>query len=105
MQEKKILLQCRRPRFDPWVGKIHWRRDRLPTPVFLGFPGGSAGNESACNAGDLGLIPGLGKSPGAGNGCLLQYSGLENSMDCIIHRVTKSQAQLNDFHFILIRAV
>ena len=37
-----------------WVGKIHWRRDRLPTPVFLGFPCGSAGRESACNAGDLG---------------------------------------------------
>ena len=44
------------------------RRDRLPTPVFLGFPGGSAGKEYACNAGDLGLIPGLGRSPGEGNG-------------------------------------
>ena len=40
-------------------GKIHWRRDRLPTPVFLGFPCGSAGKESACNVGDLGSIPGL----------------------------------------------
>ena len=47
----------------------------------LGFPGGSVGKESACNAGDLGLIPGLGRSPGEGNGCPLQYSGLENSMD------------------------
>ena len=46
------------PRFDSWVGKIPRRRDRLHTPVFLGFPGGSAGKESACNAGDLGLIPG-----------------------------------------------
>ena len=46
------------------------------------FPGGSAGKESACNAGDLGLIPGLGGSPGEGKGHLLQYSGLENSMDC-----------------------
>ena len=63
------------------VGKIHWRRDRLPTPVFLGFPCGSAGNESACNAADLGLIPGLGRSPGEGKGYPLQYSGLENSMD------------------------
>ena len=44
---------------DFWVGKIHWRRDRLPIPVFLGFPGGSTGEESACNAGDLGSIPGL----------------------------------------------
>ena len=103
MQEKRIFLQCRRPRFNPWVGKIHWRRLAtrwLPIPVFLGFPGGLAGKESACNAGDLGLILGLGKSPGEGNGYPLQYSGLENSMDCIVHRVTKSQTQLNDFHFI-----
>ena len=56
------------------VGKIHWRRDRLPTPVFMGFPGGSAGKESTCNAGDLGLIPGLGRSPGEGRGYPLQYS-------------------------------
>ena len=41
------------------TGKIRWRRDRLPTPEFLGFPGGSAGKGSACNVGDLGLIPGL----------------------------------------------
>ena len=46
-------MQCRRPWFDSWVRKIHWRRDRLPIPVFLGFPGGSAGKESACNVGDL----------------------------------------------------
>ena len=54
--------------------------DRLPTPIFLGFPGGSAGQESTCNAEDLGLIPGLGRSLGEGNGYPLQYSGLENSM-------------------------
>ena len=57
------------------------RRDRLPTSVFLGFLGGSAGKESACNEGHLGLNPGLGRSPGGGNGYPLQYSGLENSMD------------------------
>ena len=51
-------------RFDSWVGKIFWRRDRLPTPVFGGFPGGSDCKESTCNAGDLGSIPGLGRSPG-----------------------------------------
>ena len=68
-----------------------WRKDRLPTPVFFGFPGGSAGKESACNAGDLGSIPGLGRSPGAGKGDPLQYSGLENSMDYIVHGVTESQ--------------
>jgi len=56
-----------------------------------GFPGGSAGKESACNAGDLGLVPGLGRSPGEGIGYPLQYSGLENSMDCIVHAVAKSQ--------------
>ena len=57
---KKIHLQCRKPQFDPWVRKIPWRRERLPTPVFLGFPCGSAGKESACNARDLGSISGLG---------------------------------------------
>ena len=62
----------------------------LPTPVFLGFPCGSAGKESACKAGDLGLIPGLGRSPGEGKGYPLQYSSLENSMDCIVHGVSKS---------------
>ena len=58
------------------------------------FPGGSAGKESACNAGDLGLIPGLGRSPGEGKGYPLQYSGLENSMDCIVHGVANSRTQL-----------
>ena len=56
------------------MGKIPWRRDRLPTPVFLDFLGGSAGKESTCNAGDLGLIPGSGRSPGEGIGYPLQYS-------------------------------
>ena len=56
------------------VRKIHWRRDRLPTPVFFGFPGGSAGKESLCNDGDLGSTPVLGRSPGEGIGYPLQYS-------------------------------
>ena len=72
-------LQCRRPHLDSWVGKIRWRRDRLPTPVFFGFPCGSAGKDSTCNAGDLGSIPGLGRSTGEGKGYPLQYSDLENS--------------------------
>ena len=76
-----------------------------PTPVFLGFPGGSAGKESACNVGDLGLIPGLGRCPGEGNGYLFQYSGLENSMDCIVHGVAKSRTQLSDFHFSVLLTV
>ena len=79
-------------------------RDRLPTPVFLGFSCGSAGEESACNAGDLGLIPELGRSPGKGNGYPLQYSGLENSMVCLVHGVTKSQTWLSNFHFTTLRA-
>ena len=124
---------CGRPGFNPWVEKIPWRRERLPTPGFWpgefhglysckeldtterlslhirkksstvskdwkptrrnwgslfmrctlteGFPGGSDGKASACNAGDPGLIPGSGRSPGEGNGNPLQYSCLENPMD------------------------
>ena len=67
--------------------------------MFLGFPGGSAGKESACSAGDLGSIPGLGRSPGEGNGYPLQYSGLENSMGCVVHGVAKSRTRLRDFPF------
>ena len=64
----------------------------------LGFPCGLAGKESTSNAGDLGLIPGLGRSPGKGKGYPLQYSGLENSMDCTVHGVAKSWTRLSDFH-------
>ena len=67
-----------------------------------GFPGGSAGKESTCNAGDLHSTPGLGRSPGEGNSYLLQFSGLENSMGCVVHGVTKSRTQLRDvpFHYV-----
>ena len=58
---------------------------------YLGFPGGSDSKESACNLGDLGSIPRLGRSPGEGKGYPLQYSGLENSADDTVHGVTKSQ--------------
>ena len=70
--------------------------DRLPTPVLLGFPCGSAGKESACNVGDLGWIPGLGRSPGERKGSLLQYSGLENS--CLVWGCKQSN-RLSNFHF------
>ena len=70
-------------------GKGRWRR----------MSGGSAGKESACNTGDLGSIPGLGRSPGEGKDYPLQYSCLENPMDCVIHGVAKSRTQLSDFHF------
>ena len=76
--KKKIRLQYTRPQFDSRVGKVTLKRDRLPTPVFLGFPGGSAGKESTCNARDLGLTPGLGRSSGGGHGNPLQHSCLEN---------------------------
>ena len=62
-----------------------------------GFPCGSAGKESACNVGDLGSVPVLGIPPGERNGYPLQYSGLENSMDYIVHGVTKSRTRLSDF--------
>ena len=76
------------------------RYDTLSTPVFWGFPCGSAGRESACNVGDLGSTPGLGRCPGGGKGYPLQDSGLENSMDSIVHGVTKSQTWVSDFHFL-----
>ena len=86
---------------DSWVGQIRWRSDRLPTPVFLGFPGGSDGKESACKVEDLGSTPGLGRSPVEGNGYPRHYSGLENSMDrgarpATVHGVAKSQIRLSD---------
>jgi len=69
-----------------------------------GFPGGSDSKASACNVGDLGLIPGLGRSPGEGNGNPLQFSCLENLMDggawwATIHGVSKSWTRLSDFTF------
>ena len=67
-------------------------------PVSLS-PCGSAGKESTHNVGDLGLIPGLEKFPGERKGKILQYSCLENSMDCIVHEITKSRTRLSDFHF------
>ena len=67
------------------------KKTELSRPMLkFGFPYGSAGRESAYNAGDLDLIPGLGRSPGEGQGYSFQCSGLENSMDCIVHEVTKS---------------
>ena len=65
----------------------------------IGLPCSSAGKESACNARDAGLIPRLGRSLGEGKGYPLQYSGLENSLDCIVHGVAKSQTWLSNFHF------
>ena len=66
---------------------------------YQGFSDSPVGKESACNAGYQGLIPGLGRSPGEGKGYQLQYSGLENSTDCVVHGVAKSWVPLSDFHF------
>ena len=63
------------------------------------FPGGSDSKESVCNVGDLGSVPGLGGSPGEGKGYPLQSSGLQNSLDCIVHGVAKSRTRLSNFHF------
>ena len=98
-------LQFRRPQFDSWVRKVRWRRDRLPIPVFLGFPCSSTGKESTWNAGDLGSIPGLERSPGEGKCYPLQYSGLENSMYYIVHGVRKSWTWLSNFHFSLSKSL
>ena len=72
---------------------------RLQFSSIAGFPCGSAGKGSDCNTGNLGSIPGLGRSPGEGKCYPFQYSGLENSVDYIVHGVTKSQTQLSNFHF------
>ena len=73
-QLAKNLPAMQETGFNSWVRKIPWKRDRLPTPVFSGFPGGSAGKESACNAGDPSSILGLGRSAREGIGYPLQDS-------------------------------
>ena len=79
-----------------------WKCNGLLLWVVQGFPCGLASKESACSAGDLDSIPGLGRSPGEGKGYPLQYSGLENSVDCIVQGVTKSWTRLSDFDFCFI---
>ena len=98
---KRICFQCRKPWFDSWVWKISWRWDRLPTSILLGFPSGSVGKESACNKGDLGSIPGLGRSLG-GEGMATHSSIIawRNPMDkgawqATVHGITKSRTQLS----------
>ena len=92
---KALSFQRRGPSSIPGQ-KLRSHMPRGQTKYILGFPGGSAGKEFACSGGDQGSIPGLGRSPGEGNGYPFQYSALENSMDCIVHEVEKSQTQLSD---------
>ena len=93
MQEISVQLLCK---------EFPWRRDRLCNPIFLGFPDVSDHKESACNAGNLGSIPGLGRSSEGGHDNPLQYSCLEktpvqNSLVSYSHGVTKSQTQLSNY--------
>ena len=81
--------------YSPWGRKESDTTERVH---FITKLGGSGGKALAYNAGDPGLIPELGRSPEEGNDYTLQFSGLENSMDCIVHGVTKSQTRLNNFH-------
>ena len=85
----KVACNAGDPGSMPGLRRSPGEGDRLPTPVFFGFPGGSDSKESACNVGDLASIPGLGRSPGEGHGNPLQYSCLENS--AAVHGVSKSQ--------------
>ena len=80
------------------------KKSSLPFFISAGFPCGSAGKESACNEEDLASILGLGRSPEEGKGYPLQYSGLENSMECIVYGVAKSQTRLSDFHFFYVHS-
>ena len=95
--------KCRRPQFDSWVRKIHCRRDRLPTPVFLGFSGSSDGKESTCNAGDLGLLPGSERFPGEGNGSPFQWGLKELDMTewFSLHFTSLSPSQLEQYSLYL----
>ena len=88
---KESACNAADPGSIPGSGRSTGQGIGYPLPLFLGFPCGSVAKESMCNVGDLDSIPDLGRSPGEGKGFPLQYSGLENSMDCIVHGVAKSQ--------------
>ena len=95
-----LMLKQWYPSEKHWKGLgIASENGDIPRFWKIGFPDSLAGKESACNAGDLGSIPELGRSPGEGKGYPLQYSGLENSTDCIVHGITKTWTRLSDFHF------
>ena len=83
---------------ETWVRENLLEKGKATHFSILGllFPGGSVGRESAHNAGNLGSIPGLGRSPGEGKGHPFQYSGLENSMDCTVHGVTRKESDTTE---------
>ena len=97
---KRILLQCRRHQFNFWVGKIPWRRDRLPTQYSkASLVAQLVKNLPAMRETWVRSTPALGRSPGEGKGYPNQYSGLDNSMDGMVHGVEKSCTWVRDFHF------
>ena len=85
---------------EGWDGEGNGREVQKGGDICIpkGFPCSYAGKDSSCNAGDLGLTPELGRCPGEGKGYPLQFSGLKNSMDCIVHGVIKNQTRLSNFH-------
>ena len=98
--EEELGMETGRQVSSPSLGHLKTCRDSYldTSPTLTNFPGGPADKESACNVGDLGLTPGLGRSPGEGKGYPLQCSGLENPMNCIVHGFAKSQTRLSNFH-------
>ena len=87
----------------PWLNACwRWARDLIHLFLLLGFPCGATGKESTYNGGDLGLTPGLERSPGEGKGYPLQYSVLENSMDYVVHGVAKSRTGPSNFYLLLL---
>ena len=96
---KNLPANAGNPGLIPGSGRSPGEGIWLPTSVFLGFPCGSAGKESVCGSETWIRSLGWEDSPGEGKGYPLQYSGLENSMDCIVHGVPKSQTRLSNFHF------
>ena len=99
-KQKKHPLQCRRPWFASWSGRSTGEGIGYPLQYsWASLVAQLVKNLPAVNAGDLGLIPGLGRPPGQGKGYPLPCSGLENPMGCIVHGVTKTGTRLSDFHF------
>ena len=109
-RQTRLIPDPKRKSFHLFTTEYYVKRSVCHASLeWLPIPG-SSGIESTCNVRDLGSIPGLARSPGEGNGYPLQYSGLENSMDCIVHGATKSQTRLSKFHlpfmvFIMLRYI
>ena len=105
MATHSSILAWRAPGTGDWWAAIYGvaqsgaQLKRLSSSSSIGLPRWLSWYESTCNVGDLGSITGLGRSPGEGKGYPLRYSGLENSMDAIVHRVAKSRTRLSNFHF------